>query len=228
MPYAVDLVRLVTSAIIAKQENGLTIDASGAATAVLEGYRESLEAGGKPFILEESHPDLREMALGAEREPIHFWSKLTNLPRLTPPKRLQRLLQRSLPDNAEEIAFSHRIAGVGSLGRPRYVATAQCNGVWSRAKRKRGCPRLGAGPVDGRRSAPFRLGCSNAQFGSRIHTMPSRTGGSFVDWGRTVEESNWRSSPRNATNGSSCGTWGARRLICIWRHLISARTCCAI
>jgi hypothetical protein len=128
MPYAVDLVRLVTSAILAKQENGLTIDASGAATAVLEGYRESLEAGGKPFILEESHPGLREMALGAEREPIHFWSKLTNLPRLTPPKRLQRLLQRSLPDNAEEIAFSHRIAGVGSLGRPRYVATAQCNG----------------------------------------------------------------------------------------------------
>src|SRR6476619_2331936 len=40
MPYAVDLVRLVTSAILAKQENGLTIDASGAATAVLEGYRE--------------------------------------------------------------------------------------------------------------------------------------------------------------------------------------------
>ena len=128
MPYTVDLVRLVTSAILAKQENGLTIDASGAATAVLEGYRESLEAGGKPFILEESHPGLREMALGAEREPIHFWSKLTNLPRLTPPKRLQRLLQRSLPDNAGEIAFSHRIAGVGSLGRPRYVATAQCNG----------------------------------------------------------------------------------------------------
>ncbi|HBR26836.1 MAG TPA: hypothetical protein DD732_07375 [Rhizobiales bacterium] len=128
MPYAVDLVRLVTSAILAKQENGLTIDASGAATAVLEGYRESLEAGGKPFILEENHPGLREMALGAEREPIHFWSKLTNLPRLTPPKRLQRLLQRSLPDNAGEIAFSHRIAGVGSLGRPRYVATAQCNG----------------------------------------------------------------------------------------------------
>ncbi|HBH42194.1 MAG TPA: hypothetical protein DDW26_09890, partial [Rhizobiales bacterium] len=72
MPYAVDLVRLVTSAILAKQENGLTIDASGAATAALEGYRESLEAGGKPFILEESHPGLREMALGAEREPIHF------------------------------------------------------------------------------------------------------------------------------------------------------------
>ena len=128
MPYAVDLVRLVTSAILAKQENGLAIDAGSAATAVLEGYSQSLEAGGKPFILEESHPGLREMALGAERDPVHFWSKLTAANPLTPPKRIQRLLQRSLPDGAAEVAYSHRIAGVGSLGRPRYVATASCNG----------------------------------------------------------------------------------------------------
>src|SRR6516164_3231578 len=68
MPYAVDLVRLVTSAILAQSENRLAIDASGAATAVLNGYAEFLEAGGKPFILEESHPHLREMALRAERD----------------------------------------------------------------------------------------------------------------------------------------------------------------
>jgi hypothetical protein len=128
MPYALDLVRLVTSAILAKRENGLAIDASSAATAVLEDYSESLEAGGKPFILEESHPSLREMAMGAEREPTQFWSKLTKLPSATPPKGIQRLLQRSFPDEAKDIAFSHRIAGVGSLGRPRYVATAQYNG----------------------------------------------------------------------------------------------------
>jgi hypothetical protein len=128
MPYALDLVRLVTSAILAKRENGLAIDASSAATAVLEDYSASLEAGGKPFILEESHPGLREMAMGAEREPTKFWSKLTKLPRATPPKDIQRLLQGSFPDEAQDIAFSHRIAGVGSLGRPRYVATAQCNG----------------------------------------------------------------------------------------------------
>jgi hypothetical protein len=128
MPYAVDLVRLVTSAILAKHENGLAIDASNAATAVLEGYAQSLEAGGKPIILEESHPNLREMALGAERDPVHFWSKLTTAPPMTPPKRIQRRLQRSLPGGAAEVAFSHRIAGVGSLGRPRYIATASCNG----------------------------------------------------------------------------------------------------
>ena len=128
MPYANDLTRLVTSAIIAKQENGLNVDASVAATSVLEGYSESLKNGGRPFILEENHPALREMALGAEREPTHFWSKLSNVSPVTPPKRVQRLLERSLPDGVEGVAFSSRIAGVGSLGRPRYLATASSNG----------------------------------------------------------------------------------------------------
>jgi uncharacterized protein DUF2252 len=128
MPYAADLTRLVTSAIIAKEQSGLAIDGGVAATAVLEGYSESLEAGGEPFILEESHPGLREMAMGAEREPTHFWSKLVKTAAVTPPKGIQRLLERSLPDGSESIAFSHRIAGIGSLGRPRYLATAHCNG----------------------------------------------------------------------------------------------------
>jgi Ser/Thr protein kinase RdoA (MazF antagonist) len=128
MPYAADLVRLVTSAILAQSENRLAIDATGAATAVLDGYAEFFEAGGKPFILEESHPHLREMALGADRDPVHFWSKLANLPSDVPPKRVQRLLRRCLPRTVENIAFSHRIAGEGSLGRPRYVATGSSNG----------------------------------------------------------------------------------------------------
>ena len=118
----------MTSAILAQSENRLAIDASGAATAVLEGYAEFLEAGGKPFILEESHPHLREMALRAERDPVHFWSKLATLPSAAPPKRIQRLLRKCLPGIVENIAFSHRIAGVGSLGRPRYVATGSSNG----------------------------------------------------------------------------------------------------
>jgi uncharacterized protein (DUF2252 family) len=100
MPYAVDLVRLVTSAMFAKRENGLTIDDSAAAAAVLEGYSASLESGGKPFVLEESHPDLRAMAMGAERDPIKFWGKLVSLASAVPPKRVQKLLNGWLPDGA--------------------------------------------------------------------------------------------------------------------------------
>jgi Uncharacterized protein conserved in bacteria (DUF2252) len=128
MPYAVDLVRLVTSAILAERENRLSVNAGDAATAVLQGYTEFLEAGGKPFILEESHPNLREMALGAERDPVKFWSKLTSALRVTAPKRVQRLLGSSLPDGTDAIAYSHRIAGEGSLGRPRYIAAGSCHG----------------------------------------------------------------------------------------------------
>jgi hypothetical protein len=128
MPYAVDLVRLVTSAIFAKRENGLTIDDGASAAAVLEGYSASLDSGGKPFVLEESHPDLRAMAMGAERDPVKFWGKLVSLASAVPPKRVQRLLNGWLPEGAAEALFYSRIAGVGSLGRPRYVGIAQCNG----------------------------------------------------------------------------------------------------
>jgi hypothetical protein len=96
--------------------------------ATLTKQESSIEAGGKPFILEESHPHLREMALRAERDPVHFWSKLAALSSAAPPKRIQRLLRKSLPEPVENITFSHRIAGEGSLGRPRYVATGSSNG----------------------------------------------------------------------------------------------------
>jgi len=128
MPYAIDLVRLVTSVILAQRESKLAINASDAATAVLQGYSEYLQSGGKPFILEEAHPNLREMALGAERDPVKFWSKLTSLLVVTPPKRVRRLLDSSLPNGTGPTAYSHRIAGEGSLGRPRYVATGSCHG----------------------------------------------------------------------------------------------------
>ena len=152
MPYAVDLMRLVTSAILAQSENRLAIDAAGAATAVLEGYAEFLEAGGKPFVLEESHPHLREMALGAERDPVHFWSKLATVPTAAPPKRIQRLLRKCLPGTVEDITFSHRIAGVGSLGRPRYVATGSSNGGFLAREAKAWfavCVGLGQGTTEG-------------------------------------------------------------------------------
>ena len=74
------------------------------------------------------HPHLREMALRADRDPVHFWSKFAALPSAAPPKRIQRLLRKCLPGTVENIAFSHRIAGAGSLGRPRYVATGSSNG----------------------------------------------------------------------------------------------------
>lgn len=128
MPYPLDLTRLAASAIAARHESGLGLEPKAAAEAVLDGYLGALASGGSPFVLEESHSALREMALGAEREPEKFWAKLSGAAKRLPPKKMQKLLRQSLPAKAENIVMSHRAAGVGSLGRPRYVATAECNG----------------------------------------------------------------------------------------------------
>jgi hypothetical protein len=71
---------------------------------------------------------LREMALGAERDPTKFWEKLAKLPAVTPSKRVKRILKDWLPDGTLNITFASRAAGVGSLGRPRYVALGPCRG----------------------------------------------------------------------------------------------------
>jgi hypothetical protein len=155
MPYAVDLTRLATSAVFAKRENGLAIDPAEAATAILEGYSEYLEGGGNPFILEESHPNLRTMALDAERDPTGFWSKLIKLPSVSPPKAIRQLLKRSLPYGAQHIAFSHRVAGVGSLGRPRYVVTAFCGGGLAAREAKAWLPSAWSWAVDRQRDHAY-------------------------------------------------------------------------
>src|SRR5580704_43075 len=55
LPYTNDLIRLATSALMAE----MTCDQKAALSAILNGYREALEAGGRPFVLAEHHPSLR-------------------------------------------------------------------------------------------------------------------------------------------------------------------------
>jgi len=137
MPYTLDLVRLVTSVIIAGRENKLKISPAQAASAVLDGYTESLQERGVPFVLEEQHPALREMALVSDREPREFWKKLqksdgpkkAQKSKTDPlPENVQKLLERTLPTEADGVRIKHRAAGLGSLGRPRYVGIANYNG----------------------------------------------------------------------------------------------------
>ena len=128
LPYAIDLVRLATSAILARSADGLSISADEACTALLRGYADALAKGGKAFVLEESHPMLRQLALGAERDPTRFWSKMQRLPTVRPvPRKVRALLRARLPDPNATFRVAHRVAGLGSLGRPRYVALAEWN-----------------------------------------------------------------------------------------------------
>ena len=125
MPYTLDLVRLAASALLAWRGEHLAIAPKEACKAILDGYRRQLESGGRPFVLEEGHGALREAALSAERDPVHFWQKMAKLPDLRAPAKVRKLLAARLPDRRMKFRTAHRISGMGSLGRPRYLALAE-------------------------------------------------------------------------------------------------------
>ena len=135
LPYTIDLVRLATSAYLAIDRAHLQTKHTEASDSILEGYSKGLSTGGAPFVLEEHHTRLRLMATGILRDPEAFWSKLDGLPswKLPIPAAARRALESMLPAKALQYRIAHRIAGLGSLGRERYVAIADyCGGKVAR------------------------------------------------------------------------------------------------
>ena len=130
LPYTNDLVRLAASALMAVSGNHLAIDMKDAARAMMEGYSESLAGGGRAFVLAEHHAALREMAVHRLKEVGSFWEKLEKWPAVKgkipagAAKGISRLLP--LPDLPRR--HVHRVAGLGSLGRQRFVALAEWHG----------------------------------------------------------------------------------------------------
>jgi hypothetical protein len=130
MAYTNDLVRLAASALLAIREDHLSLSEDGACGAILDGYQESLAAGGCPFVLAERHPWLREAATSNLRDPVAFWEKLDKLPALEQkgPAEVVATLESWLPEKGLPYRLVHRIAGLGSLGRQRLVALADWRG----------------------------------------------------------------------------------------------------
>ena len=135
LPYTVDLVRLATSLQMAIDADHLKLDIEDACDSLILGYTKSLETGGSPFVLAEEHGGLRRLATGELRNPVSFWERMDSLPpmRPAPMKAGVAALIQSLPDPKMEYALKSRRAGLGSLGRPRYVAVATwCGGKIAR------------------------------------------------------------------------------------------------
>jgi hypothetical protein len=130
LPFTHDLVRLATSADLAIAGEHLAIEPAVAAEVILDGYRACLDAGGRPFVLAESHETLRAMATHRLHEPGRFWEKLEHLPALRArvPAGARRALDRMMPERGLTFRIAHRIAGLGSLGRQRYVAIGDWHG----------------------------------------------------------------------------------------------------
>jgi Uncharacterized protein conserved in bacteria (DUF2252) len=134
LPYTNDLVRLAASAYVAGTAQHLDVKLGWVCRAILTGYCETLASGGQPFVLEERHPELRELAAMAERDSAKFWRKLTALLEDRPvraPKSARQLLEQTLPAPKPSMQVRFRPqTGMGSLGRPRYVVLAEWAGGW--------------------------------------------------------------------------------------------------
>ena len=129
-PYTMDLVRLATSALLATRARHLTMKPKDSAAAILEGYESGMEAGGRPFVLEEGHEWLRAIAESKLRDPVLFWQKMDRLPTVKGeiPDSAREAIEHLLPEPRMEYRLARRVAGLGSLGRPRLVAIAQWKG----------------------------------------------------------------------------------------------------
>jgi len=131
LPYTNDLVRLATSAYLAIDVADLHLSHIAAAEAILEGYVHAVHRGGRPFVLEAEHHGLRELALSDLRDPAAFWKRLQSGKRvnraLLPDAR--KAVESLLPPGAETYVVRRRVAGIGSLGRARFVAIADCAGA---------------------------------------------------------------------------------------------------
>ena len=130
LPYTCDLVRLAASAHLAIQTDKLKIDVHGACDAILHGYREALENGGGPYVLDEHHSKLRAMAVERLKDPQGFWDELNALETLgeKTPSSACKALERALPSPTPAYRIAHRVGGLGSLGRRRFVAIAEWHG----------------------------------------------------------------------------------------------------
>ncbi|HEY7288789.1 MAG TPA: DUF2252 family protein [Vicinamibacterales bacterium] len=139
LPYTQDLIRLATSAFLAIGAEHFTLPFDEACVAILDGYRTSLARGGNPIVLAERRRWLRAIAMNDLRDPQMFWARLSAHPTAHHAP-VQRLLESSLPRASRATRIVRRIAGVGSLGRPRFVAITDCGGAFVAREAKAWAP----------------------------------------------------------------------------------------
>lgn len=126
MPWTLDLVRLVTSALAS---GAVTVPTGRVARVVLEGYAMGV-ARPRPHVLDQEPGRLRQAVDHAR--PKHgerWWHKLeADIREAEPGPRWQAALRAALPAEARLRRFGRLTKGGGSLGRPRWVALAEWRG----------------------------------------------------------------------------------------------------
>ena len=144
MAYTNDLVRTAVSAHLAAAGGHLALKGKDEdiCSAILEGYRQSLREKGRPFVLEEDHKWLRQIAESELRDPVGFWKKMDAVPTLKAkvPLSATEAMEHLMPARGIRYRVVHRVAGLGSLGHARYVAIGDWEGSKIAREAKSLCP----------------------------------------------------------------------------------------
>jgi uncharacterized protein (DUF2252 family) len=130
LPFTSDLVRLATSARLAAEQLNVSLSADHAVDAILEGYENHVRFGPLPFVLEDRHPWLRDLAVASGADALEEWQTLTEkeIPASDVDRGARALLESALPTGSSNPRFGRRRSGLGSLGRPKYIAVAELSG----------------------------------------------------------------------------------------------------
>jgi hypothetical protein len=165
LPYTNDLIRLVTSAKIARKTGLLKLKTKTVCEVVLEAYEYTLRNRGCPIVLAEEERNLEKLGIAALKAPKGFWEKLNAHPSINGnmPADARECLRKILPDSIR-FKVIRREAGLGSLGQQRFVALAEYHGGFIAREIKRVLP-----------SASFWLTRRTGQYQTYYETIMERS-----------------------------------------------------
>ena len=158
-----DLVRLATSAMLARENTSMPFEGREICKRILGGYRKQLFEGrnARAFILAEDHDKLSGLLNAARKSPADFWKKLRT--KKTEPVEVmspsaRAALESALPEKMAEIEWRGRKdgakpPGLGSIGRKRFYAIAPWRGAWIAREAKALAPSSAAWVRDDRSGA---------------------------------------------------------------------------
>ena len=126
MPCVIDLIRLATSALAAADGRGIA--AEELCSAILQGYRQGLKEP-HPVVLDRDQRWLRELVVVSEKKRSKFWKKIEKVDGKTAPARYRKALSAGMPEPRLTMKTARRTAGVGSLGRPRWIGISDWRGA---------------------------------------------------------------------------------------------------
>lgn len=130
LPYAADLARLAQSVEMGLDPSWGEINLDRICGRILAGYRDGLRQHGQAFVLAEKDQWLADLVQPNIKDFGKFWDKLEQLEiredaRDPIPSGALDAIAAALPPRAAKPRISHRTAGLGSLGRQRFVGLSK-------------------------------------------------------------------------------------------------------